>query len=68
MAPAEGGLRIEVAFGAAPRQVQVATLELPPGSTVADALRASGLLEVHGVAAESLAWGVWGRVEPLTRL
>jgi uncharacterized protein len=66
MAPAEGALRVAVAFSARPRQVEVAELVLPPGSTVADALRASGLLEAHDLVLESLACGIWGRVQPLT--
>ena len=58
-------LRIEVAYSPAPRQVQVVTLELPAGSTLADALRASRLLEQHGLALEGLRCGVWGRVQAL---
>lgn len=68
MALAEGVLHIEVAFSAVPRQVRVVTLELPAGSTVIDALRASGLLELHGLSAESLACGIWGRPQPLNGL
>ena len=68
MAPAESPLRIEVAFSAAPRRVIRATLLLPPGSTVADALRASGLIEELALSVESLACGVWGRVQPLSGL
>ena len=68
MALADSTLRIEVAFSVAPRQVEVAALELPAGSNVADALRGSGLLERHGLAADSLACGVWGRHQPLTGL
>ena len=68
MALAEGLLRVEVAYSAAPRQVDVAALELPAASTVADALRASGLLERHGLAADSLACGVWGRPQALSSL
>ncbi len=68
MARAEGALRIEVAFSPAPREVQVATLELPPGSSVGDALRASGLLEQHGLAFDGQACGVWGRPQLLGSL
>ena len=45
--------------------MQSLRLELPAGSSVADALRASGFLEVHGLALDSLRCGVWGRVQPL---
>jgi uncharacterized protein len=70
MAPADpaGGvarLRVEVAYSPAPRQVQVVTLDLPAGCSVADALRASGLLERHALVLEGLRCGVWGRVQPL---
>ncbi|MFM7705032.1 MAG: RnfH family protein, partial [Rubrivivax sp.] len=64
MAPAEapGLLRVEVAFAAAPRRVDCVTLQLPPGSTVADAGQASGLLMRHGLGGlDGLAMAVWGR-------
>ncbi len=66
MAPAEGALRVAVAFSPRPRQVELAELVLPLGSTVADALRASGLLEAHDLVLEHLACGIWGREQPLT--
>jgi len=40
-------------------------LELPAGSTLADALTASGWLAQSGWALDSLRCGVWGRVQPL---
>ena len=60
MAPADPAaglatLGIEVAYSPAPRQVQVVTLELAAGCTIADALRASGLLERHALAIECYA-------------
>jgi hypothetical protein len=61
-------LRVEVAYSPAPRQVQVVTLELAAGCSVADALRASGLLERHALALEGSCCGVWGRVQPLDGL
>jgi putative ubiquitin-RnfH superfamily antitoxin RatB of RatAB toxin-antitoxin module len=55
-------LRVEVAYSAAPRQVACCALTLPPGSTVGDALQASGLLARHPrLEAERLRVGVWGR-------
>ena len=57
-------LHIEVAYSPAPRQVDVVSLDLSAGSSVADALRASGLLERHALALEDLRCGVWGRVQP----
>ena len=40
-------MSIEVAYSPRPRQVEVVALTLTVGSTVAAALRASGLLERH---------------------
>ena len=57
-------LHIEVAYSPAPRQVDVVSLDLSAGSSVADALRASGLLERHALALEDLRCGVWGREQP----
>lgn len=48
-------VRVTVAWSPAPREVRERELELPAGSTVADAVAASG------VAAEGLTAGVWGR-------
>jgi putative ubiquitin-RnfH superfamily antitoxin RatB of RatAB toxin-antitoxin module len=61
-------MRVEVAYSPAPRQVQVVTLDLAAGCSVADALRASGLLERHALALEGLRCGVWSRVQPLDAL
>lgn len=57
--PAE--LAVEVAYCAAPHQVDLTTLRLAPGSTVADALQASGVLARHGLVMDGLDVGVWGR-------
>ncbi len=65
MGPADATLRVELAFSPAPRQVRTAQLALPAGSTLADALRASGWLEQHGLALDSLKCGVWGKVHAL---
>ncbi len=62
-------IHVEVAVGSAPREVRLVRLSLPSGSTVRDALRASGLMaEVAGLTEDALAageWsvGVWGRKE-----
>jgi len=65
MGPADPVLRVEVAYSPAPRQVQTVALELPSGATLADALRASGLLERHALLLDTLRCGVWGRVQSL---
>jgi putative ubiquitin-RnfH superfamily antitoxin RatB of RatAB toxin-antitoxin module len=49
MAPAEA-LRVEVAYCPRPGVADVSALTLPPGATLADALRASGVLARHGLA------------------
>jgi hypothetical protein len=58
-------LAVEVVFCPAPGQVDQVQLALPPGSTVADALQASGVLQRHGLAVEGLRVGVWCRAAAL---
>ena len=53
-------LRIVVAAALAPATVREWALRLPPGATVADALRACGL----DVADSGFACGIWGRTVP----
>lgn len=63
---ADGVLQVLVSYSPAPRVVDSVALSLPGGATVADALRASGLLGRHGLVADaSLAVGVWGRLRSL---
>jgi uncharacterized protein len=62
MAAADGTLRIEVAYSPAAGVVEQVELQLAPGSTLAQALRASGLLERHGLGeVDALALGIWGK-------
>lgn len=67
MAPAEAGgvvveVVVEVAYSPAPRRVDIVALTLPLGSTVADAVAASGLMARHAVpSAPAPALAVWGR-------
>lgn len=68
MAPAEmpAMLDIEVAYSPAPRQMDRVSLRLPTGSTVAQALQASGLLARHGLSLDGvLSVGVWMKARPL---
>lgn len=53
-------LRVEVVYSPAPRTVRRRQLELVPGATVADAVRASGVLAEDAPA--DLSFAVWGRV------
>ena len=59
-------LLIEVVYAAAPHDVRQVVLRLPPGSTLADAVRASHLIEgLTAMQADALKAGVWGRTTPL---
>jgi putative ubiquitin-RnfH superfamily antitoxin RatB of RatAB toxin-antitoxin module len=64
MASTEGGttLRISLVYSPAPRQVREWGLELAAGTTVAQALAASGALdEFPALRGIRLALGIWGR-------
>lgn len=67
MADGEGAapalMQITVVLSLAPRQVSECTVQLPPGSTLADALQAAGLLAAQR---EGMVCGIWGRVLPET--
>lgn len=58
-------IRVEVAYSPAPRQVEIVALSLPQGSTLQQALQASGLLERHGLDGVEVPVGIWGRRQPL---
>lgn len=63
---AVAAMKVQVSYSPGPRQVDSIELELPAGSRLADALRASGLVERHGLGrVEDLQVGVWGRAAPL---
>lgn len=65
MAPAEG-LRVEVVYCPKPGVDDRVALQLPEGATLADALRASGLLTRHGMSLEGLRVGIWCKAKELT--
>lgn len=58
-------MRVEVCFSPAPGQVEVCQLDLPTGSTLQQALHASGLLQRFPQLASSENVGIWGRRQPL---
>jgi uncharacterized protein len=60
MASAE--LRVEVVYCPQPGQCDSVALSVPPGTTVAAALHASGLLQRHALVPEGLRVGVWGKL------
>lgn len=59
MAPAEALLAVEVVYCPRPGVAERVQLQLAPGATLADALRASGLVERHALPAEGLRTGIW---------
>ena len=62
-------LAITLLYSPAPRQVRQWDLNLPPGSIVAEAIAASGvLLEFPELAAGRLSVGIWGRKTSLRKL
>jgi uncharacterized protein len=63
MAPDDAAARLSVSVAYSPRagEVDEVSLQLEPGATVADALRASGLQARYpGVALDALPVGIWG--------
>jgi uncharacterized protein len=60
-------LRVEVVYSDGPRSTWCWRGELPAGASLEDALRASGLLQVHrDIDLARCAVGVWGRKRALT--
>ncbi len=65
MAPAEP-LHVELVYSPAAGKVERWAMTLPAGSTVADAIRASGVLAAcPDLTLESASVGVWGALKPL---
>ena len=56
-------MQITVVVSLAPRQVSECTVQLPPGSTLADALQAAGPMAAQR---EGMVCGIWGRAQPET--
>ena len=69
MGPADAALlRIEVAYSPGPGQVDTVQLRLPEGTRLLQAVQASGLCERHGLEANQLRTGMWGRLHPTDAL
>jgi putative ubiquitin-RnfH superfamily antitoxin RatB of RatAB toxin-antitoxin module len=62
MAPAR--LHVEVVYCPAPGEADRTLLEMPEGSTAADALKASGIPGRHGLDSGTVDLGVWCRSAP----
>ena len=58
-------IAVEVVYCPAPGVVDRVAVSLPAGATVADALRASGVVERHGLVWEGLRAGVWSKARAL---
>lgn len=64
-----GGMPVEVVYAPGPRSVLEWQLVLPAGSTVGDAVRASGVLQrCPELQHDALAVGIWGDVVTLDQL
>jgi uncharacterized protein len=64
--PAAATVQIEVAYCPLPGVTDLVALSLPAGSTVAQAVQQSGLLQRHGLlpgdaGIDTLRLGVWGK-------
>lgn len=57
-------LAIEVVYCPCPGECERIALQMSPGATLADALRASGLLERHGMTPDIARVGIWSKVQP----
>jgi uncharacterized protein len=62
-------MRIEVVYCPGPGEVDSTLLDLPEGSTVRQAVDASGIAARHGMKIDALDCGIWGkRAAPTTFL
>ncbi len=63
MAPAEATIQVEVVYCPAPGVTDLVALTLPAGTTLAQALEASGLRQRHALPADGLRVGIWGKAK-----
>ena len=63
-----GGLRIEVVYSPAPRQVKTWIVVLAAGATLESALRETAFVDFPELRPERLAVGVWGNKTSLSHL
>ena len=64
MAPADAGIGVEVCYSPAPGATVCRALRLPAGSTLWQAVLASGLLLQHPELGPHTPAGIWGRRQP----
>jgi putative ubiquitin-RnfH superfamily antitoxin RatB of RatAB toxin-antitoxin module len=58
-------IAVEVVYCPAPGPCDVVSLLLEPGTLLGRAIELSGLLQRHGLLADGLTTGIWGRRCPL---
>lgn len=56
-------LQVEVVYCPQTGHTDLVSLQLPQGSTLRDAVRASGLCQRHALQEDALRVGVWGRLQ-----
>ncbi|HEU4459712.1 MAG TPA: RnfH family protein [Methylibium sp.] len=55
-------MKVEVVYAAAARTIDLCVLEMPPGSSVEQAIAASGLVDRHPeLRSGPMSCGIWGR-------
>ena len=57
-------MAVEVAYSPRAGVVDLVRLEVPAGTTLAEALAASGIEARHGLLAGAMKVGIWGRLQP----
>jgi putative ubiquitin-RnfH superfamily antitoxin RatB of RatAB toxin-antitoxin module len=61
---ADGSIRVQVVYARQPHAIEQVDLELPQGSTLGDAVAASGVAQrLPAAEFEALQAGVWGRLK-----
>lgn len=55
-------MKVDVIYCSRPHHIDLVTLDMPEGSTAAQALAQSGLLQRHALALEVVRIGVWGKL------
>jgi putative ubiquitin-RnfH superfamily antitoxin RatB of RatAB toxin-antitoxin module len=61
-------IAVELVYCPAPGQIDRVCLQLPPGTTAAQALQASGLLDRHDFVLSQLRLGIWGKPKSMEQV
>ena len=62
-APGSGPFAVELVYCPPAGPTDLCSLEVEPGTTLAQALAASGLLERHALKLDGLRLGIWGKLK-----